>query len=232
MKDARQMTDIFPTALIVLSDGTVIEGHGFGAQTTNVGEICFNTGLTGYQETLTDPSYAAQIITFTFPHIGNTGTNLEDQECLTPYALGLITREKPTNPSNYRAAESFQEWLSAHNLPGIYGVDTRALTRRIRDIGAPNGVVAVNFDGKFDIPALQQKAASWAGLKDMDLAKIVTTKNTAHKKIPTRCSKVEIWVLKILQNLSYISILDILKMSKIDFRKIVCSKNCYWIKIL
>jgi carbamoyl-phosphate synthase small subunit len=171
------MSDIFPTALIVLSDGTVIEGHGFGAQTTNVGEICFNTGMTGYQETLTDPSYAAQIITFTFPHIGNTGTNLDDQECLTPYALGIITREKPTQPSNYRSSESFQNWLADHNLPGIYGVDTRALTRRIRDIGAPNGVVAVNYKGEFDIPKLKQQAANWSGLANMDLAKIVTTKN-------------------------------------------------------
>jgi carbamoyl-phosphate synthase small subunit len=133
--------------------------------------------MTGYQETLTDPSYAAQIITFTFPHIGNTGTNLDDQECLTPYALGLITREKPTQPSNYRSSESFQNWLADHNLPGIYGVDTRALTRRIRDIGAPNGVVAVNYKGEFDIPKLKQQAANWSGLANMDLAKIVTTKN-------------------------------------------------------
>jgi carbamoyl-phosphate synthase small subunit len=171
------MTDIFPTALLVLSNGTIIEGFGFGAETENVGEICFNTGLTGYQETLTDPSYAAQIITFTFPHIGNTGTNLEDQECLTPYALGLITREKPTNPSNFRNDTHFNDWLESHNLPGIYGIDTRALTRHIRDNGAPNGVLAVNYKGQFDRQALQQKAANWAGLVDMDLAKIVSTKD-------------------------------------------------------
>lgn len=167
----------FPTALIVLSDGTVFQGHGFGAQTTKVGEICFNTALTGYQETLTDPSYAAQIITFTFPHIGNTGTNMDDLESLIPSALGLITREKPTNPSNHRATESFDDWLQVHNLPGIYGIDTRALTRRIRDLGAPNGVIAVNYDGRFDIDKLKQHAAGWEGLEGMDLAKIVTTKD-------------------------------------------------------
>jgi carbamoyl-phosphate synthase small subunit len=170
------MSNKFPTALIVLNDGTVIEGFGFGAETTKTGEICFNTGLTGYQETLTDPSYAAQIITFTFPHIGNVGTNMDDRETITPSALGLITREKPTNPSNWRSDTSFDEWLKSYDLPGIYGVDTRALTQRIRDIGAPNGVIAVNYNGEFDIEKLKSVAANWEGLEGMDLAKIVSAK--------------------------------------------------------
>lgn len=161
---------IFPTALIILNDGSVFEGHGFGAETTKVGEICFNTGMTGYQETLTDPSYAGQIITFTFPHIGNVGTNTDDRESITPAALGLITREKPTSPSSWRNGQGFDEWLSSHDLPGIYGIDTRAMTKRIRDIGAPNGVIAVNYKGEFDIDALKQQAADWAGLEGMDLA--------------------------------------------------------------
>lgn len=172
------MSDIFPTALIILQDGTVIEGHGFGAEKINVGEICFNTSMTGYQETLTDPSFAAQIITFTTPHIGNIGTNADDLESQSPAALGLIVREKPTAPSNYRSTDSFDEWLVANNLPGIYGIDTRAITRNIRDNGAPNGVIAVNYKGKFDIPALKKIASTWAGLEGMDLAKVVScTKN-------------------------------------------------------
>jgi carbamoyl-phosphate synthase small subunit len=166
--------DIFPTALIILNDGTLIEGRGFGAETVNIGEICFNTGMTGYQETLTDPSYAKQIITFTFPHIGNTGTNDDDLENAMPYATGMITREKPTAPSNWRDTQIFEAWLKAKNLPSIYGVDTRTLTKLIRDKGAPNGVIAVNFKGEFDIEALKQQAAEWSGLEGLDLAKDVS----------------------------------------------------------
>lgn len=162
------------TAVIILDDGTIYWGYGFGAETETIGEICFNTGLTGYQEILTDPSYAAQIVTFTFPHIGNTGTNRDDLETINPSARGLITREKPTAPANWRSEDSFDEWLKSYNLPGIYGVDTRALTRRIRDKGAPNGVIAVNYKGQFDINALSQKAAAWEGLEGMDLAKVVS----------------------------------------------------------
>ena len=168
------MSDKKPTALIIFNDGTIIEGFGFGAETTNVGEICFNTGMTGYQETLTDPSYASQIITFTTPHIGNTGTNDDDMETKSPSCLGLIVRENPTKPSNFRSTKDLNEWLKKHNLPGIYGVDTRALTRRIRDLGAPNGVIAVNYDGEFDREALLEQARGWNGLKNMDLAKNVT----------------------------------------------------------
>jgi len=168
------MTDIFPTALIVLNDGTIIEGRGFGAEVENVGEICFNTSMTGYQETLTDPSFASQIITFTMPHVGNVGTNADDNECQNPSALGLIVRDKPNAPSNFRSTASLDDWLKLNNLPGIYGVDTRALTRHIRDNGAPNGVLAVNYNGEFDRDALLQKAKNWTGLEGMDLAKIVS----------------------------------------------------------
>lgn len=174
-----------PTALIVLQDGTVFEGVGFGAETIKVGEICFNTGMTGYQETLTDPSYAGQIITFTFPHIGNIGANAEDNETGAAAALGLITRETPTNPSNWRAEQSLDTWLKNNNLPGVSGLDTRALTRHIREKGAPNGVIAVNYAGQFDIPSLKEQAAQWPGLEGMDLA-ITVTCDKPHEWAQTR----------------------------------------------
>ena len=162
------------TGVIVLADGTVIWGRGFGAEITKVGEICFNTSLTGYQEILTDPSYAGQIITFTFPHIGNVGTNPEDIETINPAARGLIVRENVTEPSNWRNTQHLDKWLVTNNMPGIYGVDTRALTRRIRDGGAPNGVIAHNKKGEFNIPALQKMASDWSGLDGLDLAKEVS----------------------------------------------------------
>ena len=163
-----------PTALLVLNDGTVFEGVGFGAETIKIGEVCFNTGMSGYQETLTDPSYAGQIITFTFPHIGNIGTNNEDLETINPAACGMITRDMPTRPSNWRADMTLDEWLQNQGIPGISGIDTRALTRHIRDHGAPNGVLAVNRNGEFDLDTLKQQARDWAGLEGMDLAKDVT----------------------------------------------------------
>ncbi|NBX67083.1 MAG: carbamoyl-phosphate synthase small subunit [Proteobacteria bacterium] len=159
-----------PTAVLVLNDGTVFHGYGFGAETETVAEICFNTSMTGYQEILTDPSYAGQIINFTFPHIGNVGTNPEDIETINPAARGLIVRERVTDPANWRSTQHFDAWLKHHNLPGISGIDTRALTRRIRDTGAPNGVLSHRADGKFDIPALKEKAKNWPGLEGMDLA--------------------------------------------------------------
>lgn len=163
------------TGVIVLADGTVLWGRGFGAENiAAVGEICFNTSLTGYQEILTDPSYAGQIITFTFPHIGNTGTNPEDIETINPAARGLIIREDITDPSNWRNTQHLDAWLKSHNLCGICGIDTRALTRSIRDNGAPNGVIAYNKDGKFDLAALQKQAADWSGLNGLDLAKDVS----------------------------------------------------------
>src|SRR5580700_9196301 len=129
-------------AALVLADGTVFWGHGIGAPGQAVGEVCFNTSITGYQEILTDPSYAGQIITFTFPHIGNVGANAEDIESKKPAARGLILRAPITEPSNWRAKETLTAWLKKNNLIGISGLDTRALTTRIRDGGAPNGVIA------------------------------------------------------------------------------------------
>ena len=169
-----------PTAVLVLEDGTVFEGVGFGAETTNVGEVCFNTSMTGYQEIMTDPSYAGQIINFTFPHIGNIGTNPVDIETDVPACLGMIVRNEVTTASNWRDHKGLSEWLASHNLPGIAGIDTRALTKRIRDEGAPKGVICHRADGQFDIPALQEMAKSWPGLKGMDLAKEVTGDSERH----------------------------------------------------
>jgi carbamoyl-phosphate synthase small subunit len=168
------------TAALVFADGTVVWGHGLGAAVTTVGEICFNTSMTGYQEILTDPSYAGEIITFTFPHIGNIGTNGEDIETTNPAARGAIFREDITAPSNFRAREGLDAWLKANQLPAICGVDTRALTQLIRDKGAPNGALCVSPDGKFDIPALQKLAREWPGLKGMDLAKDVSCTQSYH----------------------------------------------------
>ena len=165
---------IHPTAVLVLGDGSVFEGYGFGAATKNVGEVCFNTSMTGYQEIMTDPSYAGQIITFTFPHIGNVGANPEDHETTAPSALGMITRQLPTDPASWRSQHGLTDWMIHHGLPGIAGIDTRALTRRIRDAGAPTGVLCHAPDGVFDIPALTEMARAWPGLAGMDLAIEVT----------------------------------------------------------
>jgi carbamoyl-phosphate synthase small subunit len=165
------------TAALVLADGSVFWGRGFGATTLTgepVGEVCFTTGLTGYQETLTDPSYAGQIITFTFPHIGNVGANREDLEASTIAALGLVVKHEVTDPSNYRSQQHLEAWLRAQGKPGIAGVDTRALTIRIRDGGAPSGVIAYPEDGRFDLPTLVARAQAWPGLEGMDLAKQVS----------------------------------------------------------
>jgi carbamoyl-phosphate synthase small subunit len=162
------------TAALALADGTVFFGEGLGATGSAVGEVCFNTSMTGYEEILSDPSYAGQIITFTFPHIGNVGANPEDVETETPAARGLVLRESITPEANWRAAEKLDAWLKRHNLVGIAGVDTRALTRRIRDLGAPNGTVAHAPDGGFDVPALIRQARDWPGLEGMDLAKDVS----------------------------------------------------------
>jgi len=166
------------TALLVLDDGSVHWGWGFGAHGTQVAEICFNTALTGYQETLTDPSYAGQIINFTFPHIGIVGTNAEDMEAATPVARGLIVKQEVTEPANYRSTHHLQEWLKRHGVTGLCGLDTRALTARIRDGGAPNGVISFPADGRFDVPALLAQAKAWPGLEGMDLAREVTTRQS------------------------------------------------------
>jgi carbamoyl-phosphate synthase small subunit len=162
------------TGVLVLADGSAIWGRGFGAEGEAAGEICFNTAMTGYQEIMTDPSYAAQIVTFTFPHIGNVGANHEDLEADNPFALGCVVREPVTAPSNFRAALSFAEWMRANGRIGLSGVDTRALTRKVRLEGAPNGVIAHRADGRFDIPALLAKARAWPGLEGLDLAKEVS----------------------------------------------------------
>jgi len=163
------------TAALVLADGSVFWGRGFGAQGVSLpSELCFNTGLTGYQETLTDPSYAGQIITFTFPHIGNVGTNAEDMEAGRIFACGLVVKEDFTAPSNYRSEADLGAWLKKMGIPGIAGVDTRALTLRIRDLGAPNAVLVYPEDGKFDLKSLAAQAAAWSGLEGLDLAKEVS----------------------------------------------------------
>ncbi|WP_447931568.1 glutamine-hydrolyzing carbamoyl-phosphate synthase small subunit [Sphingopyxis fribergensis] len=166
------------TGVLVLADGTILWGVGYGAAGSAVGEICFNTSMTGYQEILTDPSYAGQVVTFTFPHIGNVGANPEDMERGVHGALGAITRELPTQPSNFRSVQTLPEWMAEQGVIGLAGIDTRALTRRIRDAGAPNGVIAHSPDGKFDIDELLAKARGWAGLEGMDLAKEVSRTDT------------------------------------------------------
>jgi carbamoyl-phosphate synthase small subunit len=164
-----------PTGVLVLADGRCIYGRGFGAEGEAVGELCFHTAITGYQEIMTDPSFAGQIITFTFPHIGNVGVNAQDVEAHAPHALGMIVRQDVTAPSNFRATGHLNDWLKAHGRIGLSGIDTRALTRLIRLSGAPNVVLAHHAEGVFDIPALVAKAKGWAGLEGMDLAKDVTT---------------------------------------------------------
>src|SRR5688572_18614237 len=162
------------TGVLVLADGSVIWGKGFGATGQAVGEVCFNTAMTGYQEVMTDPSYAAQIITFTFPHIGIVGANYEDLEADNPHALGCIVREDVTEPSSFRAIQGFDDWLKANGRIGLAGIDTRALTRNIRLQGAPNGVIAHDATGEFDIDGMLEKARAWPGLEGMDLARQVS----------------------------------------------------------
>jgi len=168
-----------PTALLALADGTVLEGTGFGATGHAVGEVCFNTAMTGYQEILTDPSYAGQIITFTFPHIGNVGASDEDIETVnlaaTPGARGVILGTAITQPSNYRAALHLDAWLKRRGIIGLAGIDTRALTSLIRSKGMPNAVIAHTADGEFDRAALAKEAHAWPGLVGMDLVPMVTS---------------------------------------------------------
>lgn len=166
------------TAVLVLADGSIFWGYGFGKIASTVGEVCFNTSITGYQEILTDPSYAGQIINFTFPHIGNVGTNTQDEETAQSAVRGLVIREDITEPSNFRSEEHLNDWCVKQNLTGIAGIDTRKLTRYIRDNGAPNGVICYNPDGNFDITALIAEAGDWPGLEGMDLAIEVATKES------------------------------------------------------
>jgi carbamoyl-phosphate synthase small subunit len=163
-----------PTAVIVLADGTIFYGRGFGATGQTVAELVFNTAMTGYQEIMTDPSYAGQVVTFTFPHVGNVGTNLEDDEAAEPVAAGMVVKWDPTEPSNWRAAGHLADWMAHKGRIGIGGVDTRRLTRAIRQQGAPHVAIAHDPDGRFDIEALLKSARDWRGLVGLDLARDVT----------------------------------------------------------
>ena len=163
-----------PTALIATADGQLFYGRGFGATGETVAELVFNTAMTGYQEIMTDPSYAGQVVTFTFPHVGNVGVTPEDDETGDPVAAGLVVKWDPTEPSNWRAAEDLVGWLQKRGRIGVGGIDTRRLTRAIRQQGAPHVAIAHNPEGVFDIAALVKKARDWKGLVGLDLAKDVT----------------------------------------------------------
>lgn len=163
-----------PTACLALADGTIFYGQGFGATGTAVAELCFNTAMTGYQEIMTDPSYAGQIVTFTFPHIGNVGVNPDDDETGDPVAEGMVVKWMPTQSSNWRAVQELSDWLAARGRIAIGGIDTRRLTRAIRQQGAPHVALEHNPDGKFDLAALVEKARAFPGLEGLDLAKDVT----------------------------------------------------------
>ena len=168
----------FHTGILVLDNKLVFKGIGLGYQGTSTGEVCFNTSLTGYQEIISDPSYAGQIINFTFPHIGNVGTNNEDLESDKIWTKGVIFNSEITSPSNYRALQTLDEWLKKNRIVGLTGLDTRSLTNFIREKGAPKGTIVNNKNGKFNISKLIKKSIDWPGLKGMDLAKEVTTPKT------------------------------------------------------
>jgi carbamoyl-phosphate synthase small subunit len=169
-----QTTAPRPTACLALADGTLFYGRGFGATGETQAELCFNTAMTGYQEIMTDPSYAGQVVTFTFPHVGNVGVNPDDDETADPVAAGMVVKWDPTEPSNWRAAEHLTTWLERRGRIAIGGIDTRRLTRAIRQQGAPHVALAHNPDGVFDIEALVARARAFPGLKGLDLAKDVT----------------------------------------------------------
>lgn len=162
------------TGVVIFADGRTVWGKGFGAEGEAVGELCFNTAMTGYQEVMTDPSYAKQVIAFTFPHIGNVGANDEDVEAGEAHALGCLVREVVTEPSNYRANQGFADWMRKWGRIGIAGIDTRALTKLVRESGPPTVAIAHHVDGQFDLEKLQKMAAQWPGLEGMDLAKEVS----------------------------------------------------------
>ncbi|SPF78468.1 glutamine-hydrolyzing carbamoyl-phosphate synthase small subunit [Pseudoprimorskyibacter insulae] len=175
-----QNTPATPTACLALADGTIFYGQGFGATGDTVAELCFNTAMSGYQEIMTDPSYAGQIVTFTFPHIGNVGVNADDDETGDPVAAGMVVKWMPTESSNWRATQELGDWLAARGRIAIGGIDTRRLTRAIRQQGAPHAALAHNPDGKFDTEALVAKARGFSGLEGLDLAKDVTCAQSYH----------------------------------------------------
>jgi carbamoyl-phosphate synthase small subunit len=168
------LTQPHPTACLVLADGTIFYGRGFGAVGETVAELVFNTAMTGYQEIMTDPSYAGQIVTFTFPHVGNVGVTPEDDETADPFAAGMVVKWDPTEPSNWRATGDLVNWLTRRGRIGIGGIDTRRLTRAIRQQGAPHVALAHDPQGRFDLEALVARARGWRGLVGLDLAKDVS----------------------------------------------------------
>ena len=174
MPHTSDQTSQNPTACLTLADGQVFYGMGFGATGDTVAELVFNTAMTGYQEIMTDPSYSGQIVTFTFPHIGNTGINIEDDEAATPVAAGMVVKWSPTEPSNWRMTQTLNDWMKQKGRIGLGGIDTRRLTRAIRQQGAPHAALAYHPDGVFDVAALVSKARAWKGLVGLDLAKEVS----------------------------------------------------------
>ena len=183
MKQTRQIKNsnknlkqINPTAILILENGTCFKGFGFGYEGTATGEVCFNTSVTGYQEIISDPSYAEQIINFTFPHVGNVGTNKEDLESDIIWTRGIVLNSEITGPSNYRSLKNLDQWLKKNKIVGITGLDTRSLTNFIRDKGAPKGTISFSKTGNFDIKQLTNSTIKWSGLKNLDLAQKVSTK--------------------------------------------------------
>jgi len=175
-KSKDNLQKVIPTGILVLENGNFFKGFGFGFESTATGEICFNTSITGYQEIISDPSYASQIINFTFPHIGNVGTNNDDHESDKIWTRGVIFNSEISNPSNYRALKHLDTWLKKNKIVGITGIDTRSLTNLIRDKGAPKGTISFSKKGKFNINKLKNLSKKWSGLKNLDLAGKVTTK--------------------------------------------------------
>jgi len=172
----KNLNRIDSTAILILQNGKFFKGIGLGYQGSATGEVCFNTSITGYQEIISDPSYAEQIINFTFPHVGNVGTNLEDHESEKIWTKGVIINSEITSPSNYRSLKHLDEWLKKNKIVGITGIDTRSLTNFIRDKGAPKGTISFSKKNKFNIRKLLNQTHKWSGLKNLDLAEKVSTK--------------------------------------------------------
>jgi carbamoyl-phosphate synthase small subunit len=175
-KSKDNLKKIYPTGILVLEDGSFFKGNGFGFESTSTGEVCFNTSITGYQEIISDPSYAGQIINFTFPHIGNVGVNNDDHESDKIWTRGIIVNSEISKPSNYRSLKNLDKWLKKNKIVGITGLDTRGLTNYIRDKGAPKGTISFSKNGKFNVNKLKNLSKKWNGLKNLDLAEMVTTK--------------------------------------------------------
>ncbi len=169
--------EVTPDSILILDDGTYFMGRSFGSKRTSIGEICFNTSMTGYQEIITDPSYAGQIISFTFPHIGNIGTNNFDNEGQTKSIAGIVVRQTPTNPSNWRSEQAFDDWLKLNDISGISGIDTRMLTKIIRKYRSCNALIAYNELGKFNIEELTNKLKNYPKMDGLNLSSSVTTEN-------------------------------------------------------